>query len=777
MAEALRDRQGRTVKGTRRRDPALQSHEQELVDLLNSSGRTRGFLVVVRRAHSLQPLQAASFHQTGSECLTARYRLQPGPVLGTLLDAFLADLLGLRFENSPPPKGDLLPVIGARGWQSLTSVLGGPHRWPRASDDRGELDADLVEALLADLSRPEALSTSQRLVLFAELVQPPDRADASWDALIEFAHRLPERVGLVVSNPPDAFRVPTDDHFRELDTLPPLAGAPEAYRYTLSALRGDQPAARDLLGFGPYADALARLVLLPDTSPLVIGIQGPWGKGKSSFMQFVDDALVLRAPVNAAASATLANDADTNPERVGATWEQMRRDARRDVVTVHFDAWTFEDATQTWAGLARCITRGLEQTLPWWSRLLTPIAYAWRHRRAQLLLDLVLPALTLALVLALLALAGWDDLEGWASAQLGEVWGPLLPAGALALAAVGLLAARLHRVVKPVSERMLEYARMPDYREQLGYQHRVGEDIAFVYDRLARRHAPRVVVFIDNLDRCADEKVMEILRAIHLVLGPSSFYVFLGVDTEMIHRAIRRHYGDDPPLPPDFTDVYLRKIIQLPFHLPPAETTDEFLASLFSPAARVSPEKTSETDGSWGAPTAGQAGLAFDRTLVREPAVQVLKEVEDTPDELQAFLDFREFVGDNPRELKRLVNVHRLVKILLQRPDVAMAADDQRKLVKWLVFCTRWPGLIDDALRLAAASADDEDVLAELAPLGGDDLARLAARKDENDRLRAADLSRGGLLAKAAYLSRHIVDEALAAVKSESNASEQPPAP
>jgi len=45
----------------------------------------------------------------------------------------------------------------------------------------------------------------------------------------------------------------------------------------------------------------------------------------------------------------------------------------------------------------------------------------------------------------------------------------------------------------------------------------------------------------------------------------------------------------------------------------------------------------------------------------------VPKAVEETKDKPQAFDDLKAFVQGNPRELKPLVNVHRLTKILLQR--------------------------------------------------------------------------------------------------------------
>ena len=92
----------------------------------------------------------------------------------------------------------------------------------------------------------------------------------------------------------------------------------------------------------------------------------------------------------------------------------------------------------------------------------------------------------------------------------------------------------------------------------------------------------------------------------------------------------------------------------------------------------------------------------------------MLREVQDTKDELDALNAFREFLTDNPRELKRLVNVHRLVKILLLRPDAPPTVEQQRKLVAWLVFCARWPGLVDDVLRCAADDPEEPNCVATM---------------------------------------------------------------
>jgi predicted KAP-like P-loop ATPase len=39
----------------------------------------------------------------------------------------------------------------------------------------------------------------------------------------------------------------------------------------------------------------------------------------------------------------------------------------------------------------------------------------------------------------------------------------------------------------------------------------------------------RILVFIDDLDRCRPSKVVEVLEAVNLVLGPSGFTVVVGM--------------------------------------------------------------------------------------------------------------------------------------------------------------------------------------------------------------------------------------------------------
>lgn len=60
------------------------------------------------------------------------------------------------------------------------------------------------------------------------------------------------------------------------------------FAYSASSAFADTAAQQDTLGFEQYAQALAEIIVKPETiPPVVIGIYGPWGSGKSTFLELV----------------------------------------------------------------------------------------------------------------------------------------------------------------------------------------------------------------------------------------------------------------------------------------------------------------------------------------------------------------------------------------------------------------------------------------------------------------------------------------------------------
>jgi KAP family P-loop domain len=835
------------------------SPEQAFLDLLANrakqepdSGpvRTHGFVVLASGANSLQALQRLCFdkRQRYNSCLTARYRLGSGAVFGTLFSVFAADLQALRGARENPGalgrlKGDLLPMgpdpLSTPWWtllrhddlMAVTEDLAGEHAGTQG------IPLDALDRFLGILREERLLQVGYRLVLFCELPteldsrSPPtgapgpnsaSRLAREWPAAkATILDRLPERVGLVfgMPDPVTPSLLPVDNLHQRLITLDERGFAPAdvVQRFKPAGLAGDRPAWQDHLGRAPFATAIARLLLHPQTEPLTMGIEAPWGKGKSSFLNLISRALTRTAcdhiDVTLGEPLRKADDELTNLERERldlATgppteseqerraretraaaveqrrqrllqqqqdrWRRLEQRARSEVVQVRFNAWRHQDATHIWAGLVSEVSKEVEASLPRQGRILAPLGQALQQRTTELLVGVVVPTVLATLVGLALYFLGGD--RGDAANDVPAVLRLLLPGfGVLAV-----LIWRTYKVVQPVSVRMIDYVRLPDYRAQLGFQTQVLADLAFLRGSLKRprlrriggrlrrvREDPRIVVFIDDLDRCSDATVMEVLQTINLILGESGLFVLLAVDTEKIHRAIANHYRNEGvSADSSLADSYLRKIVQLSFYLPQTDPLQRLalVDEQFSPLARrrSDPPREGRSSGATGRqePADTPTVLAVDLEAVLSPRVVAVSEVEDTPEELQTFRALQDFTPDNPRELKRVLNIHRFVKILLQRPETPPSQELQGKLVVWLIFCSAWPKLVNRVLVLAAESATadqerdclrallDQDNLKETEP------ALVAFQRTVDGAkltLRAEDLQPGSFLARAATSS------------------------
>lgn len=84
----------------------------------------------------------------------------------------------------------------------------------------------------------------------------------------------------------------------------------------------------------------------------------------------------------------------------------------------------------------------------------------------------------------------------------------------------------------------------------------------------------KLVVFIDDLDRCLPEKMLEILEVLKLFLGVPGCVFVIGVEREMIERGIEVRYKSEEQKIPISGKDYIEKIIQVPFTLPPIREED-----------------------------------------------------------------------------------------------------------------------------------------------------------------------------------------------------------
>lgn len=86
----------------------------------------------------------------------------------------------------------------------------------------------------------------------------------------------------------------------------------------------------------------------------------------------------------------------------------------------------------------------------------------------------------------------------------------------------------------------------------------------------------RLIVLVDDLDRCLPETAIETLEAIRLFVFTKRTAFVVAADEAMIEYAVRKHFPDLPSStgPQTYARNYLEKLIQVPFRIPPLGVTE-----------------------------------------------------------------------------------------------------------------------------------------------------------------------------------------------------------
>lgn len=96
------------------------------------------------------------------------------------------------------------------------------------------------------------------------------------------------------------------------------------------------------------------------------------------------------------------------------------------------------------------------------------------------------------------------------------------------------------------------------------------------FRKAGERPIDRIVLYVDDLDRCHPDKVVEVLQAVHLMLAFPLFSVVVGVDARWLERSLERQYvargGRSRAARSEFSaQDYLEKIFQIPYRLAPMD--------------------------------------------------------------------------------------------------------------------------------------------------------------------------------------------------------------
>jgi hypothetical protein len=411
----------------------------------------------------------------------------------------------------------------------------------------------------------------------------------------------------------------------------------------------------------------------PDIS-FLIHIDGPWGIGKSTLLNF------------------------------------LRTELQQDWVTIEFNAWRQAHVGPAWWALLVTLRHGIQRSLSRLARVRLRITESWfRLRRGGapfvLAATLLLVAVATALLLlhpSALALKSAGSLAGAAAAvgtAIATLWAGFLVAGRFLL----WDSARGARLFEQSSTDPMQ-----SVSDHFGWL-------------VARARNP-VIFFIDDLDRCPQSYVVEFLEAVQTLLrdateesasksSSSSAPCFVvAADGAWIRKSYEIAYDQfsqaiaEPGRPLGY--LFLDKLFQLRVPVPIIDTTrqEDYLREMLSVRSpnqtnrQVAAEEqavrknlqNSESEADIIETLRGASSQVRHR--VASAAVERLTTPEVATTTEHSLQKFGPLLTPNPRSMKRFVNAYSVLRAVRTLEGNPVPSEP---LALWTIIETRWPRLAD----------------------------------------------------------------------------------
>ncbi|MDW3192480.1 MAG: P-loop NTPase fold protein [Cytophagales bacterium] len=313
----------------------------------------------------------------------------------------------------------------------------------------------------------------------------------------------------------------------------------------------------DKLDFKTFSNALAGIIDSPNTTtPLTLVINAPWGAGKSSLGN------LIRRQVEAMPAKSLSKHR-----------------------TIWFNAWQHDDSEHIKTAFTAFIARELDQYRRWWHKLWDPLPVhltAPSDRFARRIRNVSLYGVLTLLLFGLFKLV--EDLP-----EIQTILKGLPPELAdykgIAVGGTGALVIKIFQYLFQFTSTLKSYLKDPIAEAQAGKVEVVRNQLKGLINQALPKDL-KLVIFVDDLERCRDTGPVELMEAINQLLNIPNVIIVIMADIQTVAASADIKYEEfakrynpakaqfGPSTDTDgennngFGRLYIQKIIQLQFDLP-----------------------------------------------------------------------------------------------------------------------------------------------------------------------------------------------------------------
>ena len=387
----------------------------------------------------------------------------------------------------------------------------------------------------------------------------------------------------------------------------------------------------DFLNFNNLADQVIEISKDDNLSPATIGIYGDWGSGKSTLMKMVKKSL----------------DTDDN------------------TLTVEFNGWLFEGYEDAKTALCGTILDEMHKHEK---------CFAKAKDKIKVLLGKV---------------------DGGKLLSKGVKYGlDLLLTGGLGsvteLTLTGLISA-VKQKAGDISEdeikKMVDALKTEDTKraEIKNFRNSFKE----VFDDCK---GERLVVFIDELDRCTPDTILDIFEAIRLFLYVPGTTFIIGADERLVSYAVKTKYKEIPGNDIDISKEYLEKLIQYPVKIPQLNESEvkQYITCMLLQNEGLDMEDVTEAIHKM--PINEEFTIDKVKIATDKQHTEAIKEVFDLSNQISSAL--AALMKGNPRHCKRFFNTLMMRIALADRREIKL----QKKVLAKLMLAEYYKPSFFEAL-------------------------------------------------------------------------------
>lgn len=421
---------------------------------------------------------------------------------------------------------------------------------------------------------------------------------------------------------------------------------PNPDRLTHSTIN-DAPTSHDTIGVTPIVKALARILIHPETqTPLTAGIYGPWGSGKTSFMRQVKNEII----------------------RISTEDKKF--------LQVDFNAWKYTNKEELWMALLCLIASTFEQNSGFIKKYFYRLKLILKKINvASIICNLILLGVILLLILMIplpidtnVEASKWYSFINFFS---------FLPKSILSLISFLVISksarVNLKKFMLPIG---IDFSELVSSKNKNSINN--FDDFQSKFTTAIDLYIPkkgRLIVYIDDLDRCSPTNTIKVIEAISLFLDLNKCIFVLGTDYDLFSKSIEVYYEDlyqkinqgkddrkngllietenesifiDYEKP--YGQYFLDKIIQIPIFIPKLNQRERenYLNSLLGSAL---------TDSFDSDPKEKSNSLSKNE-IIPDKKLSLEKEMIDS------LINVTSIINPNPRNLKRFLTKFRFVYFL-----------------------------------------------------------------------------------------------------------------